>query len=298
MPTISVILPTYNRVTVLGRAVESVLAQDFADFDLIVVDDASEDDTATLMQSYRDPRLLYVRQPLHQGGNACRNQGIRQAQSAILCFLDSDDAYLPHKLGFVADYFMHHATTDVLVDSFQVVYPVQQGERRTPHVNPVLDNSLAVERAVYRRRLYKATPAISARRRALLGVGLFDETLQRRQDMDVLLRLARTYRCAATDQILWLKYRMAGAISSNRQTFIDACLEICQRHPDYLRRADFRVGLARDLVQHCLRCLGQGDWSLVVADLRRFGAYGGWRTTTALALRGLWERCKRRAAAR
>jgi hypothetical protein len=91
---------------------------------------------------------------------------------------------------------------------------------------------------------------------------------------------------------------MQGAISTNRHTFIDACMEICQRHPDYLRRADFRVGLARDLVRHCFRCLGQGDWSLCVSDLRRFGAYCGWATTTALALRGLLESCKRRTAAR
>jgi glycosyltransferase involved in cell wall biosynthesis len=298
MPAISVILPTYNRATVLRRSVDSVLAQDFADFDVIVVDDGSEDDTPTLMQSYCDPRIIYVRQPVNRGGNACRNHGIMRAQSEIICFLDSDDAYLPHKLGFVAAYFAHHPNIDVLVDSFELVYPIEQGARRKPRVNPVLDHSAVVEEAVYSRRLYKATPAISARRRALLAVGLFDETLKRLQDLDLMLRLARSHRCATTDQILWTKYRTAGAISTEQRTFIAAIIEICRRHPDYLRRPDYRVGLAGHLGRHCLRRMGRCEWSLLVSDLRRFGAYCGWPATTVLALRGLLQSRRRRIAAR
>ena len=297
MPAISVILPTYNRAAVLKRAVDSILAQDFADFDVIVVDDGSEDETARLMQSYRDPRIIYVCQPANRGGNACRNDGIMQARSDIICFLDSDDAYLPHKLGFVAAYFMQHPDIDVLVDSFELVYPMEQGAWRKPRVNPVLDHSTVVEWAVYSRRLYKATPAISARRQALLAVGLFDETLKRLQDMDLLLRLARSHRCATTDQILWTKYRTAGAISTAHHTFIAATIEICQRHPDYLRRPDYRVGLARRLARHCWRLMGRHEWSLLVPDFRRLGAYCGWTTMTALALRGLLESCTRRIAA-
>lgn len=298
MPAISVILPTYNRATVLRRAVDSVLAQDFADFDLIVVDDGSADETPTLMRSYRDPRIIYVRQPVNRGGNACRNHGIMQAQSEIICFLDSDDAYLPHKLGFVAAYFAQHPDIEVLVDSFELVYPLAQGGHRKPRVNPVLDQSGVVEEAVYSRRLYKATPAISARRLALVSVGLFDETLKRLQDMDLLLRLTRDHRCATTDQILWIKYRTEGAISAEHRTFIAATIEICQRHPDYLRRPAYRIGLARRLARHCMRLVRQLKWSLLVSDLRRLGAYCGWTTTTALALRGLLESGKRCIAAR
>ncbi|MGQ4810135.1 hypothetical protein NKDENANG_03582 [Candidatus Entotheonellaceae bacterium PAL068K] len=298
MPTISVILPTYNRARVLSQAIDSVLTQDFDDFEVIVVDDGSEDETATLMQQYRDPRVRYLRQPCHRGGNACRNQGIMQAQSDLICFLDSDDAYLPHKLGFIADYFTRHPDIDVLVDSFEKIYPAASGGRRKLRLNTPLDNNAAFERAVYCRRLYKATPSISARRQALIGVGLFDETLKQRQDMDLLLRLVRRYRCAITDQLLWTKYWTPGSITTKRETYMDTCIEICHRHPDYLRRPDYRVGLARDFTWHCLSLLGLGKWSLLATDLRRFGAYLGWTATTALALRGLLELCKWYVAAR
>ena len=298
MPTISVILPTYNRAMVLRRAVDSVLAQDFADFEVIVVDDGSEDGTATLIESYRDPRVLYLRQPVHRGGNACRNRGIMQAQSDIICFLDSDDAYLPHKLGFVADYFTRHPDIDVLIDSFEKIYPPGRIRRRKRRFNPALDDSAAVKRAVYRRRLYKATPAISTRRQALIGIGLFDETLNRRQDMDLLLRLVHRYRCAVTDQILWTKYWTAGSISNRRETYMDTCIEICQRHPDYLRHPDYRVGLARDLARHYVQLIGRCEWSLLATDLRHFSAYRGWTATTTLALRGLLELFKRFVTAR
>lgn len=298
MPTISVILPTYNRAKVLKRAVESVLAQDFTDFEVIVVDDGSEDETAAIMQEYRDPRVLFVPLPHHRGGNACRNQGILQARSELICFLDSDDAYLPHKLGFVADYFARHPDIDVLVDSFVKLYPPEKGSRRKPRFNAVYDNSAIFEQALYRRWLYKATPAISVRRQALLEIGGFDETLKRRQDMDLLLRLVRNYRCAATDHVLWTKYWTAGSITAKRDTYIAACIAICQRHPDYLRRREYRVGLARDLARHYVRLVRRRAWTLLATDLRSFGTYRGWLTTTALALRGLVELGKQRIAAR
>lgn len=293
MPTISVILPTYNRARVLNRAVDSVLAQDLSDFEVIVVDDGSTDETAALMQSYCDPRVIYIPQPGHRGGNACRNRGIMQAKSDLICFLDSDDAYLPYKLRFIADYFTRHPDIDVLIDSFEKLYPPEQGGASQWRINPTLDNSAAVALAVYQRRLYKATPSISARRQALLAIGLFDETLNRRQDMDLLLRLVRRCRCATTDRILWTKYWTQDGITSKRDTYMDTCIEICRRHPDYLRHPGYRVGLARDVALHCLRLIGQGEWVMLRGDMRRFVAYRGWGTTTRLALRGLLELCKR-----
>ncbi|MEO8558321.1 MAG: glycosyltransferase, partial [Rhodospirillales bacterium] len=245
MTRISVVMPTFNRSATLSRAIDSVLCQTQADVELIVVDDGSADDTATILQLYSG-RLTYVRLDGNRGGNFARNRGIERAQGDIVSFIDSDDEFLPHKLSFVAQYFATHAAVDALVDSFEIRYPPEMNRAPVVRRNPVLGDSVALREAVFGRRLYKATPAISVRRQALLDIGMFDETLKRRQDMDLILRLTRAHACASTDQVLWVKHWTANAISSKQNTFLLATMDICQRHPDYLSQPQFRRGLDRD----------------------------------------------------
>lgn len=97
MPSaVTVIIPTYNRAALLPKAIESVLNQSYAPFELIVVDDGSEDDTETLVAGY-GRAVRYIRQP-NRGPAAARNQGIRAASHELLAFLDSDDWFDPAKL--------------------------------------------------------------------------------------------------------------------------------------------------------------------------------------------------------
>ena len=96
MPTVSIVLPTYNRADVIGRALDSVHRQTFDDWELIVVDDGSTDGTAMLFQD-SDPRIRYVRQE-NRGVYAARNHGLSLARGRYLTFLDSDDEWLPHYL--------------------------------------------------------------------------------------------------------------------------------------------------------------------------------------------------------
>ncbi|PTU32923.1 glycosyltransferase family 2 protein [Stenotrophobium rhamnosiphilum] len=98
MPKVSVIIPTFNRAHILGRAIASVLGQTYSDLELIVVDDGSSDGTAALIQTFPDPRLRYVQQPRNLGVSAARNRGIAEARGEWLAFLDSDDLWLPQKL--------------------------------------------------------------------------------------------------------------------------------------------------------------------------------------------------------
>ena len=96
MPLVSVIIPTYNRASVLQRAIRSVFVQTFRDFELIVVDDGSSDSTTDLLESF-DGKLKAVVQKNH-GVSAARNLGIKRSTGALLAFLDSDDEWLPEKL--------------------------------------------------------------------------------------------------------------------------------------------------------------------------------------------------------
>ena len=97
-PTVSVILPTYNRADTLGSAIESVLRQTFDSFELLIVDDGSTDGTGSVLQRITDPRVQVIRNPVNRGVSAARNAGIAEARAPFLAFQDSDDAWRPQKL--------------------------------------------------------------------------------------------------------------------------------------------------------------------------------------------------------
>ena len=97
VPVFSVIVPTYNRSSLLKIGIESVLAQDFPDFELLVIDDGSTDDTKEVVAQFTDKRLRYIYQE-NQERSVARNNGIHLAKAKYICFLDDDDYYLPNYL--------------------------------------------------------------------------------------------------------------------------------------------------------------------------------------------------------
>ena len=97
-PQVSVIIPTHNRASLLLRAIKSVLAQSFTDFELLIVDDGSSDDTPTVVAGLSDPRIRSFRHSRSRGSAASRNTGIANAVGEYLAFLDDDDEFLPTKL--------------------------------------------------------------------------------------------------------------------------------------------------------------------------------------------------------
>ncbi len=97
-PTVSVILPTYNRSDSLPASISSVLDQTFEDLELIVVDDASSEDIESVVKAMNDPRLRYLRQAQNGGAAAARNAGLAIATGRYIAFQDSDDLWLPGKL--------------------------------------------------------------------------------------------------------------------------------------------------------------------------------------------------------
>jgi glycosyltransferase involved in cell wall biosynthesis len=252
-PAVAVVMPVYNRASIVERAIRSVLGQDFADFELIVVDDGSTDDTPSVVRSIKDSRLNYIRMPANAGGNAARNRGIKAAKAPIIAFLDSDDTYLPNKLGFVVQTFQERPDLDLVLDSFAKQFPAGDPRKPVPRHNPVIDSTSEFLSALFNRRLWKATPAISIRRDTAIRAGLFDETLKRRQDFDFLIRAAAAGRCASTDEVTWLKTWMPGAISDDLRTFTGATIELCRRHPAYFDNPEYRPGLARDVTRHFVR---------------------------------------------
>jgi glycosyltransferase involved in cell wall biosynthesis len=288
-PRVSVILPVHNRADVLPRAIASVLEQELREFELIVVDDGSTDATANIAKSFEDDRVRVIRLDRNRGGNVARNEGIRAARAPLIAFLDSDDRYLPSKLGWIAAEFARRPDLGLLVDSFIKVQPPGSRKAEVVRRNPVINDREQFRAALFRRQLWKATPAISVKRDVALSAGLFDETLRRLQDFDFLIRVSEIAKCASTDEVLWVKYWDANAISA-QDNMIEANVELVRRHPEYLGTAAYRPGLAYALRLSLWRRLKRGDIGGMARDIRNLADAFGRGEAARLAWESLFPR--------
>ncbi len=182
MPTVSVVIPSYNRACLLKEAIDSVLAQDFVDFEIIVVDDGSTDDTPEILDSYTSIRV--VRQA-HRGVSAARNAGIARTTGQLIAFLDSDDLWLPKKLTAQTAFFKAHQ--DALICQTEEVW-VRNGVRVNPKKRHKKYSGMIFERCL---ELCLVSPsAVMIKRNLFDDVGWFDESLPACEDYDLWLRIA------------------------------------------------------------------------------------------------------------
>ena len=107
-PTVSVVIPTYNGADHLGKTIQSVLDQTYSNFELIIVDDGSVDNTFDVVNQFDDPRIKFVPLGNNRGADAARNVGIRQSIGNIIAFLDQDDLFHPEKLKMHVEYMAKH----------------------------------------------------------------------------------------------------------------------------------------------------------------------------------------------
>jgi glycosyltransferase involved in cell wall biosynthesis len=282
-PAISVILPVHNRAGLLPRAIASVVEQSLADFELIIVDDGSTDAGLDVARSFDDPRIRIIELHQNRGGNVARNEGIRAARAPLIAFLDSDDAYLQQKLERIVSIFDERPGLDLLVDSFVKIQPAGSARPRVVRRNPVIDDRALFRKALFTRRLWKATPAITAKREAIIRAGLFDESLRRLQDFDLLIRISEFANCASTDEVLWVKYWDERSISA-QDNMIAANIELCRRHPEFLNEAEYRPGLAHALRLSLWRRIRRGQLPAAIRDVRNLAdAFGGREAARLLA---------------
>lgn len=289
-PRIAVVIPVHNRRSVVQRAIESVLRQDLTDFEIVVVDDGSTDGSAEIVAAISDKRVRLIREAVRRGGNAARNRGFRETSAPIVAFLDSDDEYCPHKLSTVIATFDRQPDLGTLVDSYAIVNPRKYGGRPEDLINPVIETSEEFLPALFNstvkaRRLRKATSGISVRREIALRAGLFDESVERRQDMEFLVRLAKVARCATTNQRLWIKYEQPESISFTGDGFIPATLTMGRSHPEYAAR---RAYLPADVVIYLWESIKRRRYARVRGDLKQLAREFGVLATLSLVMRGTW----------
>jgi glycosyltransferase involved in cell wall biosynthesis len=188
-PVVSVIIPTYNRAGIVVRAIESVLQQTFTDFEVIVVDDASTDDTANVISPLADRRVRYVRLP-HNGGVAtARNRGMEEAQGRYFAFLDSDDEWLPTKLQQQIEVFSRAPFGVGLV--YTGVETIGEGGAST--VSTPEARGYVYPDLLQRNVIHGGASNALIRREAAAIVGGFDASLPAAEDYDFWLRVAQFF---------------------------------------------------------------------------------------------------------
>ena len=213
-PLVSVIIPTYNRAALVAQAVASALAQTWRDFEVLVVDDGSSDDTAASLAPFAG-QVTVLRRPSRGGVSAARNQGIAAARGQWLAFLDSDDLWLPEKLRRQWTFLEAHP-------KLRLCQTEETWVRRGVRVNPPLSHrkmgghiflqSLA--------RCLVSPSAVLLHRRLIEEHGSFDENLPAAEDYDLWLRLSWRYEVGLVPEPLIIK-RGGHADQLSRQWGLD-----------------------------------------------------------------------------
>ena len=197
-PRVSVVIPTHNNGEYLESALDSVYRQTYAAHEIIVVDDASTDDTAERMQRHTD-RVHYIQQS-HAGSAVARNRGIMAATGDYIAFLDSDDMWLPEKLDKQIAIAVEHPDSALIYCDFH----------RSETLQPELTSGLSgrkhwqagSEFESLLRQNFLHTSSVVVPRPALASSGLFDPKLINAQDWDLWLRLAASGDCRFVDEVL------------------------------------------------------------------------------------------------
>ena len=127
MPHFSVIMPLYNKASYVRKAVESVVGQTYADWELVIVDDCSTDSSGDVIASFTDPRIRVVRLVENGGVSAARNRGVAESTASHICFLDADDWWEPTFLGEMAGLIERHPDAGIYGTGY---YIVKNGKKR------------------------------------------------------------------------------------------------------------------------------------------------------------------------
>jgi glycosyltransferase involved in cell wall biosynthesis len=207
-PRVTVIMPSYNHARFIGEAIESVLGQTFDDLELIIIDNASTDNTREVVERYlADPRVRAIWRKENGGVAVARNEGLALARGRYIAFLDSDDLWLPEKLEKQLPLFDDPLRPGlVYCDMYSFdesgVYPKTLFQAWRPG-EPCSGLALA-DLAV---RNWIQVPTVIVRASCIAKVGLFDASLTRTDDYDMWLRIAAEYPLAYVPEALAM-YRL------------------------------------------------------------------------------------------
>ena len=201
MAFVSVIIPTYNRSTEVLRAINSVLNQTYKDFELIVVDDGSTDETELLLAEFVKLGLLKYYKNSNQGVSAARNFGVSTTLSSWLAFLDSDDEWLPNKLQLQVDYIRSNSSCNIVYT--QEIW-IRNGVRVNQRIIHQKYGGWIFDQCI--QQCLIAPSSVMLRATLFHEMGGFDQNFQVCEDYDLWLKISSLYEVGLVSEAGIIKY--------------------------------------------------------------------------------------------
>jgi len=208
---VNVIIPTYNRAELLPGAIDSVLAQTFKDYEIIIIDDGSTDGTRKVLSPYLlHPNIRYFYQD-NKKQAAAKNLGIQKAQGEYIAFLDSDDLWSPQKLALQVKALDDHPEI-AMVYSNQMIFRNSLDSGKIKY-RPGILKSGEIFYDLLMRKFYCSTPTILLRKSAIDAVGGFDESLRNAlEDWEFTLRISKIFQIYCIDKpLIWRRIHAEGS---------------------------------------------------------------------------------------
>ena len=190
-PKVSVVMAVYNAEKYLRQAIESILSQSFGDFELLINDDGSTDTSAEIIQSFRDPRIRVVQNPVNRGAARGRNQCLRIARGEYVAILDADDIAYRDRLQIQVDFLDRNSGISLVGSSYEII---DESGRVTGNQNVPTGALTITWKLLLGNQFGHST--VMYRCKDVLAVGGYDETMFPTEDFDLWVRLARRSRLA------------------------------------------------------------------------------------------------------
>lgn len=267
----SVVIPSYNREQVVLRAISSVLNQTFQDFEIVVVDDGSKDNTRQVVESINDPRVRYIWQK-NQGATVARNTGIQNARGKYVSFLDSDDEWFNTML---EKQFETYQSDPYIGCVYSDVHIINAKGKVSSFSKPlgICDNSYKL---ILLQGYMAPTSVLSAKRDVLVKVGMFDTELPASQDDDICFKLAKNSKVGFIPEVLANMYvGQQNRISINKDRVARGWWMLRNKYEEDIVSHCGRDTM-RDYYKDCVKRFAlSGNSELCRKAIQKYHQYGG-----------------------
>jgi glycosyltransferase involved in cell wall biosynthesis len=259
-PKVSVILPTFNRANTLGRSIRSVLDQTYYDLELIVVDDASTDNTKEVVKKFDDKRIHYIKHNVNKGAASAMNTGIRAANGCFISIQNSDDFWLSEKIeNEIKSFTTANSKVGVVYSKVCQVYkkrriyvPSVKVKKKDGNIhNELLKGNFITGLSLIRKECFEK-------------VGLYDETLPSLEDWELYIRISKYYDFKYMDKPLIIAELSQDSLSVKPSIFIKSTKIILEKHENKFIENTIAAGLNYGYI---------GSWLCLDGQLREGRSY-------------------------
>lgn len=246
---VSVIIPAYNAEAFISDAIHSILEQDYEYYEIIVIDDGSNDQTSKVVNTIQDERIRFIQQPNNQGASAARNRGMQEAKGEYLAFLDADDLWSPYFLTTMLETISQHKFDLLFCNSIRSRNSETlswEAPLHKPGIEKSLQNIFS--------NPYMATGALLFRREVLKKIHGFNTDLKTAEDIDFVLRIAEHYCIGHLPEALVQVKVRPGSLGNQAGAYRDNLTVLSwffQRHPDFHQHESVRVRHLLEDIYYC-----------------------------------------------